>query len=275
MRWRSKSRPRLLDVQAGVEAETTDHLARSTPDRVALIAHWMPGTRVTRSVAELVGCLVTDGFAVVVVSTAEGEGPLAWPGPVPDGVTILRRPNVGYDFGSWATALDRYPAVAGADEVLLMNDSLVGPFTPFDPILARFHESGADIWGLTDTTQFEHHIQSYCLGFKHQVLREAPLAAFWRGICVEPSRDDVIDRYEIGLGRLLHRESYSLNPVFHYERVVGEGRNPTIHGWRRLLAMGFPFVKRELLRKPEVTFDGDEVPAEVMRRFGIDVGEWI
>ena len=142
-------------------------------------------------------------------------------------------------------------------------------------ILARFHESGADIWGLTDTTQIEHHIQSYCLGFKHQVLREPPLAAFWRGICVEPSRDDVIHRYEIGLGRLLHREAYSLNPAFHYEKVVGDGRNPTIHGWRRLLDMGFPFVKRELLRKPDVTFDGEEVPSEILRRFGVSVDDWV
>jgi hypothetical protein len=273
--WRSKNRPRVLDIQTGVEVETTDHLAGATPSRVVLIAHWMPDTRVTKSVAELVGSLARNDFSVALVSTAEGEGPLVWPGSVPDGVTILRRPNVGYDFGSWAAALDRYPALAAADEVLLMNDSLVGPFTPFDSILARFHSSGADIWGLTDTTQFQHHMQSYCLGFKHQVLCEPPLAAFWRSICVEASRDDVIHRYEIGLGRLLRRESYSLDPVFHYEKVVGEGRNPTIHGWRRLLDLGFPFVKRELLLKPGVTEEGWEVPSEVMRRFGVDVKEWV
>jgi hypothetical protein len=270
-------RPLVLDAQrALVRLEGMDYLADVLrPERVALIAHWAPGATVSRSVAELVRALAAHKYAIALVSTAGGSGPLQWPESRPEGVTILRRPNIGYDFGSWATALARYPAVAAADEVLLLNDSLAGPFGPIDELLDAFHRTAADAWGLTDSSMHAYHLQSYCLGFKCQVLQEAPLATFWRGIHAETSRDDVIERYEIGLGRLLRRELFASEAAYRYENVSGEGTNSTIHGWRRLLDLGFPFVKRELLCRPDVVGNGRMVPAELRRRFGVEVAEWV
>jgi lipopolysaccharide biosynthesis protein len=268
---------RILDAQnPGVRVEGADHLTSApTLDRVAVIAHWALDSQISRSAAELTGKLVDHGYQVVLASSADGSDPLEWPGEQPANVTVLRRPNVGYDFGSWAAALDRYPRIAAADQVLFMNDSLVGPFQPIDHLLRQFDESGADVWGLTDTSQFGHHIQSYCLGFKQKCLQEASLARFWRDIRVERSRDEVIWRYEIGLSRLLHREPFSMDAAIRYGRVVRDGQNPTIIGWRRLLDLGFPFVKRQLLRQPEVAPDGSTVREEIRRRFSVDVDEWL
>ncbi len=274
--FRRTKRVRVLDAQMGVHTEGPDHLAEiPAPERVAFVAHWTPDSRVSRSVSELTRALIDDGYSVALVSAAQGEEPLEWPAGLPEGLTVIRRPNIGYDFGSWATALERYPAVPGAQEVLLINDSLAGPFRPIGHILANFHNSKADVWGLTDTTQHTHHIQSYCLGFKSQVLTEPPLIEFWQNVCEEASRDDVIHRYELGLSKLLHREAYVIEAAFRYQNVIGEGLNPSVHGWRRLLDLDFPFVKREILRKPEVTRDGAQVPAEIQRRYGIDIRDWL
>jgi lipopolysaccharide biosynthesis protein len=226
-------------------------------------------------VSELTSSLVSHGYHVVIASSADGTGPLEWPGEEPANVTVLRRPNVGYDFGSWATALDKYPKIAEADQVLLLNDSLAGPFQPVDHLLRHFDESGADVWGMTDTNQFGHHLQSYCLGFKRGCLREEPLARFWRDVRVEQSRDDVIWRYEIGLSRLLCSERFSIDAAIRYRKVVRDGENPTIIGWRRLFDVGFPFVKRQLLREPEVAPDGSKVREEVQRVFGVNVDQWV
>jgi lipopolysaccharide biosynthesis protein len=226
-------------------------------------------------VAELARVLVADGLDVALVSTAGGDGPLTWPVARPADLTILRRPNSGYDFGSWAIGLDRYPSVAGLDEVLLLNDSLAGPFASIDHLLAGFHDSAADVWTLTDTTQFGHHAQSYCLGFKRGVLVRPPLADFWREIRPQPSRDEVIWRYEIGLSQMLHREGYTIEAAIPFSRVVGDGQNPTILGWRRLLDEGFPFVKRQLLGSPDVAPDGADVRPELERRYGVRVDEWV
>jgi lipopolysaccharide biosynthesis protein len=159
--------------------------------------------------------------------------------------------------------------------VLFLNDSLAGPFQPIDHLLEHFHSCAADVWGMTDSSQFGRHLQSYCLGFRGHSLREAPLARFWRGIRVEVSKDDVIWWNELGLSRLLGKERFVMEAAIPYQQVVGEGQNPTIVGWRRLLDLGFPFVKRQLFRQPEVAPDGAMVRDEIRRRFGVDVDEWV
>jgi len=138
-----------------------------------------------------------------------------------------------------------------------------------------FHASSADAWAITDTTQFGHHLQSYFFGFPGRSLRERPLRRFWREIRVEATKDDVIWRNEIGMSSLLRRERFAWDVAVPSARIVSNGKNPTIFGWRALLDRGVPFVKRELLRRPEVAPDGDQVRLELRRRFGVDVDEWI
>ncbi len=281
MRWvrrlASGGRPLVLEAQrSAVHVEGDEHMrSSSSTERVAVFAHWAPGARVSRSAAELTRSLTGHGYRVVVVSTAEGSGPLSWEGGMPPDLTVLRRPNIGYDFGSWATALDRYPAIAATEQVLMLNDSLLGPFGPISHLLDHFDRSAADVWGLTDTTQFYHHLQSYCLGFKGRSLLESPLARFWLDIRIEASRDDVIWRNEIGLGQLLDRERFVTEAAIPHWRVVKDGQNPTILGWRKLLDHDYPFVKRQLVQEPHVAPDGPQVPAEIHRRFGAQVSEWL
>lgn len=56
--------------------------------------------------------------------------------------------------------------------------------------------------------------------------------------------------------------------------VVAGGLNPVITGWRRLLEVGFPFVKRELLRDPSVAPDAEDAAAVVAELTGCDVADW-
>jgi lipopolysaccharide biosynthesis protein len=278
IRFRSRKRRAFLEFErVGVQVEGVDRLASAgSLDRVAVLVQWGPDNRLSRSVSELANNLVSHDYPVVLVSASDGPEPMEWPGDVPENVTVLRRSNVGYDFGSWAVALDRYPAIAAADQVLLVNDSLAGPFAPIDHLFKMFDATDADVWGLTDSSQLgTHHLQSYCMGFKHGCLQEPPLAKFWHDICIEPTRDDIIHRYEIGLSRLLHREHFSVDAAFRHSQVVRGGDNPTIHGWRQLLDLGLPFVKRQLLRQPELTPDGSQVRAELQRRFGVDADDWV
>lgn len=268
---------RVLEANgSAVRVEGEDDLAGApSVERVAVFAHWSTSPRLTRSVRTTVSAIVGAGYRVVIVSTSENPEPLDWQDERPNGVTVIRRPNLGYDFGSWATALDRYPVMLEAQRILLVNDSLAGPFATIDPLLERFHDSSADAWAVTDTAQFGYHLQSYILGFPGHSLREPPLRRFWRDVRVERTKDDVIWRNEIGLSELLRRERFASDVAIPFQRVVPKGTNPTIVGWRKLLDRGFPFVKRELLLRPEIAPDGDQVRSELRRRFGVDVDEWV
>jgi lipopolysaccharide biosynthesis protein len=270
-----RSGPAVLAQQAGrVRVEATG-VTRDGARPVAVVAHWSADSELSRSVRELLGQLRQRDYDLVVVSTSPVPAPLSGLDHDLDGVTVLRRPNLGYDFGSWATALHELPWIIEADDVLLLNDSLAGPFAPLDGLLGSFESTKADVWGMTDTTQFTHHLQSYALGFRRGALSETPLRRFWRDIRVERTKDDVIRRYEMGLSAMLRREAFVLEAAFPCRSVVEEGKNPTVIGWRNLLAAGFPFVKRELLRTPEVAPDGRHVPVVLQRMFGVTASDWI
>jgi lipopolysaccharide biosynthesis protein len=231
---------------------------------------------VSRSVRTLVQELQAYGYQVVVSSACESTEALAWgPDVSTDDLVVIRRPNVGYDFGSWSIGLELVPAAAAADRTILLNDSMAGPFTTLRPLLEAFDATPADVWGLTDTQQFGSHLQSYFLGFRDQVLAERPLARFWADVRHESEKAHVIMRNEIGFSRLLQVEGFVHVPAFSHERVVGHGENPVIRGWKRLLELGFPFLKREILRDPAVAPGGRSAPAVLRRRFGIEVADWV
>lgn len=247
----------------------------SSTDRVAVIAQFSGQHRISRSLNTMIEELLAAGYRVLVSSSCQSPSELVFAASVHDRVTVLRRPNVGYDFGSWASGLAWDGDISRAGHVVFLNDSMVGPFSSLDKVLAGFHESKADVYGLTDTTQFGYHLQSYFLGFTNGVLQEKALQRFWMGIRHETSKDQTIQRNEIGFSRLLRREGYSCEAAFPCRHVVKPGENPTIRGWQKLLELGFPFVKREIVRTPWVAPDGDLVADVVRRKFDVDIEEWL
>jgi lipopolysaccharide biosynthesis protein len=244
-------------------------------DRVAVIAQFSQDRRISRSLNTMIAEFLGSGYRVIISSSCQSSEELVFDEAVRDEITVLRRPNVGYDFGSWTCGLAWDPDISRAGNVVFMNDSMVGPFVPLDTVLTRFEESGADVYGLTDTTQFVYHLQSYFLGFRNGVLEEKPLRRFWMGVRHETTKQETIQRNEIGFSRLLRREGYGTDAAFAHRRSAKPGENPTIRGWEKLLELGFPFVKREIIRTPGVAPRGDQVAAVVRRKFGVDIEEWL
>ncbi|MGY1807346.1 rhamnan synthesis F family protein [Blastococcus sp. SYSU D00669] len=268
--------PRVVDVAAPTAVERSSPVPADAR-RVAFLAHWSPDERQSRSVQTLVAELQRLGYRVVVCSTSEAPGELAFTGEHGvrlDELTVLRRPNTGYDFGSWAVAMAAYEELLALPYVLVVNDSLVGPFDRLDRVVADFEASTADVWGMVESDQFGSHLQSFFRGFRFGVLTEAPLRRFWRDLRVIPDKTELIMRYEFGFRDFLVEHGYSSTAFVHHSEVVTDGLNPTIHAWRGLLEAGVPFVKRELLRRPDLAADGDRIAAVVADRYGTDISEW-
>ncbi len=244
-------------------------------DRVAFVASYSADATVTRSLDRLIGELKACGYPVILVRASDDEAPLDWPGDDRDDVVVIRKPNLGYDFGSWAVGMAWFPHLLSRDYVLLVNDSLVGPFAPLAPIIEDFESSICDVWGVTGTTQFIPHLQSYFLGFKNASLADPALRAFWRSLPVETDKLAMVDSYELGLTRLLFAEAFVSTAMFQPERVVAQGQNPTINGWRRLIDLGFPFVKRAIVTDSGVALNGSAVEMTMRDRFGESLHDWL
>lgn len=252
-----------------------DALSIDGATRVAVVAQYSPTTTLSRSFQTLVEALTLHGYYVIVSSTTPGAGELVWPSGRPARVTVLRRPNVGYDFGSWSVPIKTLAEVRRAPYVLTVNDSLVGPFADIGPLIHDFESSKEKVWGAVRSHQFAPHLQSYFVGYRDGVLDHAPLRAFWSGISVQGTKLDVIWKYEIGLSQLLDRAHIGTDASFDGLDVVGTGINPSIIGWRTLLDRGFPFVKRQLLTEPDVAPDSADIPAHIEKLYTTEVKTWL
>lgn len=250
------------------QTQSLDRVAQA--DRIALFAEFNSRRVLSHGVRNYVAALQDAGYFVVVLAARNEPGSIEG-GELGEGTAVIVRPNTGYDFGSWSHGLTLHPAIARARHVVLTNDSILGPFGNLTPILRRAEECGADVWAATANRQIAPHLQSFLLMFNNGVLAEKPLQSFFQGVRPAPTKMDYVRRYEIGLSALLRDEGFSsfvewLSP--HWER---EFDNRSLKDWRRLLADGFPFVKKML-----VTDGGpqaEEVASYLMDHYGVDVEE--
>lgn len=180
---------------------------------------------------------------------------------------IYQRPNKGYDFGSWASALERLHYLENSTKVLLINDSIVGPFFDLDQVLSDFERCNSDVWTAVRSGQYFPHIQTFFWGFNEGVLSAAPIRHFWKSIPATIDREVIISKCELGISRLLFAEGFSTEAFIDPPDVGLDWENPTIFAWRGLIEAGFPFLKRQLLRRPELSPTGQHAIRYVQARF--------
>lgn len=212
-------------------------------DKVVLYAHHSNDNKITKSVLKQLENWNDCGWTVVVIDSSEDKN-LPWP----KYVSVLHKPNIGYDFGSWAVALHSMPHLLHVKKILFANSGVVGPFWSFSNLLRDFEETDCDVWGLTTNSDIDWHIQSYWFGFSNGVLNSPEMKNFWENVKVEPTKYHVIVKYEIGMSRVFRKHNYTTRVVYPYQAVgVKDGVDTGTYNWDRLLDMGLPFVKRRVL----------------------------
>ena len=188
---------------------------------------------------------------------------------------MLRRANVGYDFGSWASVLAAFPGVTVASRVLLVNDSLIGPFAPLGRILADFEACAAPVWGLSGSLQHRPHVQSFFMGYRDGILGHAAMRAFWSDVRVESRKAKIVRYNELGLSEALDEAGIGWRTMFTPK--LGGPPNPIINDWRRALLAGFPFLKVELVSVPRGSVVGDlsDIQPTTRSQFDQSLEDWL
>ncbi len=270
-----KANPRVIDTPGAVLRVERGCREWLSNDRVAIVSSWTPTSRMSKSLSQYLFRLAEAGYVPFVVSTSEVEEELEWPHGLPENAVVVRRANVGYDFGSYAAALNAVPALRNIDHLLMTNDSMVGPFRSITPLLQAAEASSADICGLTESHMYVNHLQTFFLMFRKGVLSEAPMRAFFDGVREQAEKVEVIQAYELGLSWHCAHEGFSWEPVITAGRVNVGTENPTLYGWWALLDAGVPFLKRNILLDPTRVSITLQMPAEIDRLYGEDVREWL
>lgn len=184
--------------------------------RVAIYVHYDRPGRVHDYVFYYLECLRDVGFELVFVSNAPILRGEARDRLKPLCALILRRKNIGYDFGAYKDGIAALGDVANLDELLLANDSVYGPLTDLGAVIARCDPRRAAVWGITDNWFRRFHLQSYFLLFKHEALASPAFARFWNSVNYVQSKRWVTERYEIGLSRVMMQSELRCTALYPY-----------------------------------------------------------
>ncbi|MBN9530668.1 MAG: polysaccharide biosynthesis-like protein [Alphaproteobacteria bacterium] len=244
---------RAADTSA-IEEVVSGRLDAGGVARLAIFMHFDRDGAIAGYVRHYLRALRAAGFEIVFVSNAPR---LDATDIAPLCRAVVRRRNIGLDFGAWKDCWLALEGRDGLDLLLLANDSVYGPLHDLAPLVARADPAVADVWGATDNWEGGPHLQSYFLLIHARALRHPAFAAFWRGVRHVASKRWIVRRYEIGLTRGLAAAGLRCAALFPYDRVAAAAPvrhdrpvNPTHFFWDTLIARaGFPFLKRDLLAR--------------------------
>ena len=117
------------------------------------------------------------------------------------------------DFGSWKVGLE-YIKKKKKENILLINDSIVGPFVSLNLILENIKFQNCDFWGITSAGKGKkYHIQSYFIFFNKKCLSSKFFKDFFSDIRQVRSKSELVNKYEIGLTQGLLKNGMTCNTL--------------------------------------------------------------
>ncbi len=189
--------------------------------RVALFCHFDRAGRVALYVRKYLESLHSAGYAIVFVSNSGAVEPEDRDWLVRHCAKVIVRKNIGYDFSAWRDGLE-YGGLdlVNIESLLILNDSVYGPFEHIEPLLEKIDYTQADVWGCTDSWQMRHHLQSYFLAFGPKALKSDGFQKFWNNVLPFRSKLKVIRAYEIGLTQKMLRNGLRCQAIWPYTALV-------------------------------------------------------
>lgn len=156
---------------------------------------------------------------LVVVSTAAACLPPAAAKLVDVFVT---RQNEGYDFCSWKLGLERLVPHHEFDEIVFCNDSVYGPLSRWERLLDDPRVEDADLWGMVRSIQGPKcrgnvdcpHLQSWFFVMRKRAIRSPAFSSFWNRVQPLPTKEHVIEQYEIGLSETFAQAGLTLRAIY-------------------------------------------------------------
>ena len=173
----------------------------------------------------------------------------------------------GYDFSAYAIALDALATHSPGADVLVMNDSIYGPFCDLTPFykIARW-----DLTGFTASNGgSQKHIQSYAFILKDVTpKRMHDLEWIFSPNFVFNSAEGAVACQELWLARVASRSMSVGSFWYGIEATAGEKamtQDPSLSKGIELLKAGFPFLKRSLHGKHDYLHLADAAIEQLQR----------
>lgn len=260
------------------------------------MAHYDPRGEIGPHVRRQVDALRDGVDDLLIVSTADlTDSARRW---FESRARLLQRRNFGYDFFSYKVGLDTVSDLSAYDEVIICNDTYVGPLVPYSRIFSTMQSRAVDFWGLTGSKRISPHAQSFFVAFRPWLVDSKAFRKFWDEMVPISDRGKVINRYEVGMSQSLVSAGFRWSSYFSesdQERKLARRRvawwaahrsstreRSSLRSWRAnsredwnpaigladaALSKRIPFVKVDTLRYDPYRLNADKLLALCERAY--------
>ena len=167
---------------------------------------------------------------------------------------VLERENVGFDAWAHKEVMDTFgwEAMAGFDEIVLLNGTFFGPVGSFSDVFAAMDaRPELDFWGITEHAATEEHafdrtlpmaahVQSYWIAARRTLFTSEVWRDYWETLPAISSYSDAVIQHETRFTDHLVRHGFHYDVAFPAEGLA----NPMLDGPEQLVRAGCPIVKR-------------------------------
>lgn len=138
--------------------------------------------------------------------------------------SIFYRLNIGFDAGGFKDTLCEYigwDTVLQYDELILVNDSMFGPFIPMKSIFAEMEAKDTDFWGLIKHGEawddvlghIPEHIQSFFIAIGPRMLHCSQFKKYWEDMPYYETLLNTVMGHEIQFTRYFYTLGYTYSTL--------------------------------------------------------------
>lgn len=252
-----------------------------SPSSVALFVHWSKNDEISNHDLHVIDSLSNEFQKVLVISNSNTNisSKIFKSNDLRKNVFFISRPNEGYDFGGYQFGMNLLRDFSqNITELLLMNNSVFLIKDSISDLMTRVRSTAADITGLTDSHERRLHIQSYFLFFGSRTVQDSAVWKWFEDLNTTNDKQVTVDTLEIPMMDELSRLGLGTSTVWNFSMLnefmfsplatnilsefrresgvthrlqlmqKGQFHNPTHYMWAYLIELGFPFVKKDLLK---------------------------
>jgi len=172
---------------------------------------------------------------------------------------VLLRPNEGYDFGAWKEIIiNEIDSLREYDNVILMNNSVCGPYRDMKSLFAKMQNEGVDFFGATafpggeDTEYLKmtipRHLQSYFIVLSQKVVADEVFINFWENLEVSNDMKETVKNGETQFTKALSDKGFTYKAYIEDSEILCyllSSFSLVYEKPYQMLMAGFPFVKKK------------------------------
>ncbi|OLY97130.1 rhamnan synthesis F family protein [Polynucleobacter sphagniphilus] len=172
----------------------------------------------------------------------------------------ITRENYAFDFGAWKDCVNIIGCLEVAKSITFTNDSvcIVGSMEQLLEQKNSIEKINSDVVFLTKNNEITPHYQSYFFCINERGINKKALDVL-ASLPYYTNKDKLITEVEINFHLKLAEYGITSKELYEITDGLGSIKNPTIHSWRQLIGMGFPYFKIQILTTGLLSIESNEL----------------